>query len=67
MRLRLDRGAKIDAKSHDCATAQSLAQSRKTGVPLPGLHSALFAPDFAPAITTGVTAMTATALELLKK
>lgn len=49
------------------ADPAKLAQSRKTGVPLPGLHSALFAPDFAPAITTGVTAMTATALELLKK
>jgi hippurate hydrolase len=43
-----------------------LAESRKSGVPLPGLHSALFAPVYAPAITTGVTAMTAMALDLLK-
>jgi hippurate hydrolase len=43
-----------------------LAESRKTGVPLPSLHSALFAPDYAPAIPTGVTAMTAMALDLLK-
>ena len=43
-----------------------LEQSRKSGVPLPSLHSALFAPVYAPAITTGVTAMTAVALELLK-
>ena len=43
-----------------------LAQSKATGVPLPGLHSALFAPIYAPAITTGVTATTAMALDLLK-
>jgi hippurate hydrolase len=43
-----------------------LAESRKSGVPLPGLHSALFAPVYAPAITTGVTAMTAIVLDLLK-
>jgi hypothetical protein len=33
---------------------------------LPGPHSALFAPEYAPAITTGVTAMTAMAIDLLK-
>jgi hippurate hydrolase len=43
-----------------------LAESRRSGVPLPSLHSALFAPDYAPAIQTGVTAMTAMALDLLK-
>jgi len=48
------------------ADPDKLAESRKTGVPLPGLHSALFAPVYAPAITTGVTAMTAMALDLLK-
>jgi hippurate hydrolase len=48
------------------ADAGKLAESRKTGVPLPGLHSALFAPVYAPAIQTGVTAMTAMALGLLK-
>jgi hippurate hydrolase len=48
------------------ADAAKLAESRKTGVPLPGLHSALFAPVYAPAIETGVTAMTAVALDLLK-
>jgi hippurate hydrolase len=45
---------------------EKLAESRKSGVALPGLHSALFAPVYAPAITTGVTAMTAMALDLLK-
>jgi len=48
------------------ADPEKLAESRRTGVPLPGLHSALFAPIFGPAITTGVTAMTAVALDLLK-
>jgi hippurate hydrolase len=43
-----------------------LAQSKASGIPLPGLHSALFAPVYAPAITTGVTATTAMALDLLK-
>jgi hippurate hydrolase len=48
------------------ADAEKLAESRKTGVPLPSPHSALFAPVYAPAITTGVTAMTAVAMDLLK-
>jgi hippurate hydrolase len=43
-----------------------LAESHKTGVPLPSLHSALFYPIYAPAITTGVTAMTSMALDLLR-
>jgi hippurate hydrolase len=48
------------------ADADKLVESRKSGVPLPSLHSALFAPVYAPAITTGVTAMTGVALDLLK-
>jgi amidohydrolase len=48
------------------AAPDKLAESKKTGVPLPGLHSALFAPVYEPTITTGVTAMTAMALDLLK-
>jgi len=48
------------------ADPEKLAESRKSGVPLPGLHSALFAPEYAPAITAGVTTMTAMALDLLK-
>jgi amidohydrolase len=48
------------------ADPAKLEESRKSGVPLPSLHSPLFAPDYAPAITTGVTAMTAIALDLLK-
>jgi hippurate hydrolase len=45
---------------------EKLAESKKNGAPLPGLHSALFAPVYGPTITTGVTAMTAMALDLLK-
>jgi metal-dependent amidase/aminoacylase/carboxypeptidase family protein len=43
-----------------------LAESIKTGMPLPSLHSPLFAPDYLPAIPTGVTGMTAIALGVLK-
>ena len=46
--------------------AGKLAQAKKSGVPLPSMHSPLFAPVYAPTITTGVTAMTAMALDLLK-
>ena len=45
---------------------EKLAESKQTGVPLPSLHSARFAPVYAPTITTGVTAMTAIALDLLR-
>jgi len=38
-----------------------------TGKPLPGLHSSELAPDVERAIPTGVEAMTAAALELLRK
>ena len=48
------------------ADPAKLEESRKTGVPLPSLHSSLFAPVYASAIPTGVTAMTAMALDLLK-
>ena len=48
------------------ADADKLKESLKSGVPLPSLHSPLFAPVYEPAIKTGVTAMTAMALDLLK-
>ncbi len=40
---------------------------RETGAPLPGLHSALFAPVPEPTLRTGVKATTAAVLELMKK
>jgi amidohydrolase len=42
-------------------------ESQRTGVPLPSLHSSKFAPVPEPTIKTGITAMTAAALELLAK
>lgn len=42
-------------------------QSQESGVPLPGLHSALFAPVPEPTLRTGVKAMTSAVLELMKK
>jgi len=41
--------------------------SRESGVPLPGLHSALFAPVPEPTLRTGVKAMTSAVLDLMKK
>src|SRR5215213_7420508 len=44
-----------------------LKQSKESGVALPGLHSALFAPVPEPTLRTGVKAMTSAVLELMKK
>jgi amidohydrolase len=41
------------------------AEAERTGTPLPSLHSSLLAPLPAPAIRTGVTAMTAAVLDLM--
>ena len=41
--------------------------SKETGTPLPSLHSALFQPLPEPTLRTGVKAMTAAVLELMKK
>jgi hippurate hydrolase len=50
------------------ATApERLAESRRTGLPLPSLHSSKFAPVPEPAIRTGVSAFTAAVLDLLPK
>jgi hippurate hydrolase len=43
------------------------AESQRNGSPLPSLHSAKFAPVPEPSIKTGVSAMTAVALDILKK
>ena len=47
--------------------AEKISESERTGTPLPSLHSGKFAPQPEPAIKTGITAMTAAALELLAK
>jgi hippurate hydrolase len=41
--------------------------SRESGVALPGLHSALFAPVPEPTLRTGVKAMTSAVIDLMKK
>ena len=41
-------------------------QSKATGKPLPSLHSAIFAPVPEPTLRTGIKAMTAAVLELMK-
>ncbi len=46
---------------------EKVKQSRATGIPLPSLHSALFAPLPEPTLRTGVKAMTSAVLELMKK
>lgn len=60
-------GGKIPAVMFALGAADpaKLAESVKSGVPLPGPHSPLFLPDYEPAIRTGVTAMTTMALNLL--
>jgi amidohydrolase len=47
--------------------APRMEASKKSGTPLPSLHSSLFYPDPEPTIRTGVRAMTAAVLELMKK
>ena len=50
------------------ATApERIAESVRTGIPLPALHSSKFAPVPEPTIRTGIAAMTAAALDLLPK
>ncbi len=44
-----------------------VAASKQTGKPLPSLHSSLFAPVPEPTLRTGVKAMTAVVLDLMKK
>jgi amidohydrolase len=43
-----------------------LEESRKTGTPVPGLHSSRFAPVPEPTLRTGVKALTVAVLELMK-
>lgn len=44
-----------------------LAESKKTGTPLPSLHSSKFAPIPEPTIRVGIIGMTSAVLELMKK
>ena len=44
-----------------------LAESKRTGTPLPGLHSSLWAPVPEPTLRTGAKAMTSAVLDLMKR
>jgi amidohydrolase len=44
-----------------------IAESKKTGTPLPSLHSSKFAPIPEPTIRVGIIGMTSAVLELMKK
>jgi hippurate hydrolase len=44
-----------------------VAESKKTGVALPSLHSSKFAPVPEPTIRTGIIGMTSAVLDLMKK
>jgi hippurate hydrolase len=44
-----------------------VAESKKTGAPLPSLHSSKFAPVPEPTIRTGLIGMISAVLELMKK
>ncbi|HYW70515.1 MAG TPA: amidohydrolase [Pyrinomonadaceae bacterium] len=46
---------------------EKIAASKKSGTPLPSLHSSLFEPLPEPTLRTGVKAMTTAVLELMKK
>lgn len=46
---------------------EKVAESQRSGTPLPSLHSSKFAPVPEPTIKTGVTAMTAVVLDLLAR
>jgi amidohydrolase len=48
-------------------TADTLAEAKRTGLPVPSNHSPLFAPVAEPTLRAGVIAMSAAALEILKK
>ena len=45
---------------------EKMAESKRTGQPLPSLHSSLFAPLPEPTIRTGVVAMSSAVMELMK-
>ena len=49
------------------ADPRDLAESLRTGKPVPSLHSSLFFPQAEPALRTGVMAMTASVLDLMKR
>jgi hippurate hydrolase len=62
-----DRQIPICQFSLGAVDSAKLADSRRTGVPVPGLHSSLWAPVPEPTLRTGVKSMTSAVLDLMKK
>jgi amidohydrolase len=48
------------------ASPEKIKISQETGVPLPSLHTSMYAPDLEPSMKTGILSMTAAAMSLLK-
>lgn len=48
------------------ASPEKISKSQKSGVPLPSLHTSMYAPDLTPSMKTGILAMSVAALSLLK-
>jgi metal-dependent amidase/aminoacylase/carboxypeptidase family protein len=61
----LDRKIPVLMFSVGASSEESLATASRSGVPVPGLHSPLFAPVAAPTLRTGIVAMSTAALEVL--
>ena len=59
--------AAVAAAAVSLVAPAAFAENQRSGAPLPSLHSNKFAPVPEPTIKTGVTAMTASALDLLAK
>jgi len=49
------------------SSAEQLQESRRSGKPVPQLHSSLFLPQAEPALRTGIVATASAVLDLLKK
>ena len=47
--------------------AAKLDEQRRNGVPLPGLHSQMWVPEFAPTLKAAIGAETAILLDLMKR
>ena len=69
--LLLRPGGQADSDLHVLGSGRSIRRrwprASKPAMPLPSLHSSLFAPLPEPTIRTGVKAMTSAVLELMKK
>lgn len=64
---RTDEKVKIALFWLGAANREKYDESVKAGTDLPALHSSNFAPDFIPAYTTGVTAMSGTIIDLFNR